>query len=148
MLVSCSHPRYELSGTMNTDDSRADFIFTRRPLKHEDEPVLPPESYRQRYLGALAAHEGLFLPEFEVLEPSMTGSARESFNQPRVRISGSIYLKEPAEIMRNIPAGAMRYLGGPVTTERLAVDALQCCSRVIVREFEGFIIPRDLDDQK
>lgn len=143
MLVSHSHHRYELSGTMDTDEHSAEFIFTRRPLAREDEMILPPESYRQRYLDKLARHDGLFLPDFEVLEPTMTGSLVESFNQSRIRISGSIYLKDPAEIMRNIPGSAMRYLGGPVTTEGLAVNALQNCSRIITGEFECFMIPRD-----
>ena len=143
MLVSHSHRRYELSGTMDTDERSAEFIFTRRPLERVDETVLPPETYRQRYLDKMASYDGLFLPDFEVLEPTMMGSLIESFNQPRVRISGSIYLKDPAELMRNVSGSAIRYLGGPVTTESLAISALQNCSRVIASELGGFMISRD-----
>lgn len=143
MLVSYCHNRYELSGTMDTDKKDAEFIFTRRPLTREDETILPPEAYRRRYLDKIANYDGLILSNFEVLEPSMTGSSVESFNQPRIRIGGSIYFKEPAEIMCNISGSALRYLGGPVTIESLAVGALQSCTRVIVSEFEGFIIPRN-----
>jgi hypothetical protein len=143
MLVEHTHHIYELSGTMDTDDYSADFVYTRRPFVRRGETILPPQSHRQKYLQQLLKHEGLFLPDFEVIEPSMTNSSHESFNQPRVRISGSLYIKEPSEAMRDIPAGAMRYLGGPVTKELLAKNALQLCTHIIVGEFEQYIMPRE-----
>lgn len=147
MYVSYAHPRYELSGTMDTGDGSADFVYTRRPITREGETVLPPDAYRRRYLNKLAEHDGLFMPNFTVLEPTMTGSLHNSFNQPRIQISGSLYLESAESVMSRMSGAAMRLMGGPITPDRirheLAMSALQKCGRIIMSEFEGFILPRD-----
>ncbi len=78
MLVSYSETKYELSGTINTDTHDADFIYTRRSLKHPDDSVLPTPAYMERYFNKIAEQGTLGMTEFEVLEPTMTGSLHES----------------------------------------------------------------------
>ncbi len=147
MHVSYSHPRYELSGVLDTDSKAADFIYTRRPITRVNDTVLPPDEYLQRYYDQLAAQEGLFMPDFEVLEPTMTGASRTSFDQPRVRISGLLYIKSAVEVMSSMPGGTARYVGGPITPERVQHDigmsALRTCGTIIMSELGGFILPRE-----
>lgn len=145
MIASYSNRKYEFSGYTNTDTFAADFIFTRRPLHDEDEALIP-EGYRQRYLervGGVAP-----LTHLDVIDPSMQGSVQESFNQPRIRISGSLIMDSPAYVMGMLTVGAIRVLG-PITPEileqNMADDLLRRCGKVILSEFEGIMLPRTIE---
>lgn len=145
MHVSYGHPQYELSGVLDTDSKAADFIYTRRPMTRATDTVLPSETYKQRFYDKLAAaQERLFMPDFEVLESTMIGASRTSFDQPRVRISGSLYIKSVVEVIRDAPSGMARYLGAPEQIQHdIGFSALRICGEIIMSEFEGFILPRE-----
>ncbi len=140
MIVEYSHPRYDLEGSLNTENSSAFFMFAHKMNMLEGVPTIDERSQIRFYneVGKIA-----LLDHFEIINNGDIDDGSPA--STKVLITGSIITESPMDIISRIPAAGIRALG-PVDPESIetgmARGVLAQCALIIVREFEGIMVRR------
>lgn len=142
MIVEYSHKRYELDGSVNTDNYGAHFLMTRKTIEPYQPPI-PPHA-QKRFVDRIQSVGTL--NQFEVIYSDDIIDTESSLSLPRIAITGSIILEDPMTVLDRTPPNAFRALRVPMTPEyierTMAEGALHKCAHFLVSEFEGIMVPR------
>lgn len=145
MIASYVSSEYEFSGVTDTETYLTDFVFTRRRPVRAGGAILP-ETSKRRYLDRLYPHAQL--SKFDVIEPTMTDGEQEGFNLPRIKIMGLLFIDPPAPTLDAISTEMIDAFG-PVTPEvlerNMAEGLLRKCGEIILSEFEGIMLPSNVN---
>jgi hypothetical protein len=143
MIVEYRHPRYDFEAAVNTANFAADFLFTHKTIVSEGSQPIDDRAWARldESMGKIALLHGRELVRTDDIDGNP-----DSPSLPKVLISASILLEPASDFMRGISPGAVAALRYPITPEivekGLADSALGKCALLIVREFEGMMVPR------